>query len=189
MEFKVTLQQRLIEQCIQGNTRAQHELYLQYAHAMYNVAYRICGNKYDAEDILQDSFLKAFTKLSSFKGEASFGSWLKRIVVNQCISAMRNRKGFFTQITSAVEVTTSEDEDFQLDELFPMEKVLQAIESLPDGARAVFTLRAIEEYKFAEISEMLGLSETNCKVQYHRSKKLLNEKLKCLMIENWQYKE
>jgi RNA polymerase sigma-70 factor (ECF subfamily) len=184
LEHQITLQQLLIEKCKRGDTQAQHELYKQYVHAMYNVAYRICGNRYDAEDVLQESFLKAFTKLSSFKGEASFGSWLKRIVVNQSITAMRSRKGFLSPLTPAIESNTKEEADTWIDEDFPMEKVIQAIESLPDGARTVFTLKAIEEYKFSEISEMLGLSETNCKVQYHRSKKLLNEKLKVLVAEN-----
>jgi len=170
-------QQKLIEQCKKGNQRAQYDLYQQYADSMYNIAHRITGTQPDAEDALQEAFIKAFQKIGSFKGESTFGAWLKRIVVNQCISDIRKRKAHFEEFGNEAEKKLENEDEPQISEKVPINKVMDAIDELPDGARVVFTLKAIEEYKFKEIAEMLSLSESNCKVQYHRSKKLLSKKL------------
>jgi RNA polymerase sigma factor (sigma-70 family) len=177
LELVKKSQQKLIEQCKKGNQRAQFELYEQYADSMYNIAYRITGTQPDAEDALQEAFIKAFQKIGSFKGEATFGSWLKRIVVNQCISDIRKRKAYFEEFGNEAEKKIENEDQPQISEKVPINKVMDAIDELPDGARVVFTLKAVEEYKFKEIAEMLNLSESNCKVQYHRSKKLLSKKL------------
>lgn len=181
MEQTITLEQRLIKKCRKGDTKAQYQLYQQYVDAMYNVAYRLTGSQFDAEDALQEAFVKAFQKISSFKGESTFGAWLKRIVVNQCLSELRKRKTHFQDIDPTTENILASDEDVSLDEQIPIDEVRKAISELPEGARIVFTLRAIEEYKFNEIAELLNQSVSNCKVQYHRSKKLLNEKLAVLI--------
>lgn len=144
---------------------------------MFNVAFRITGNTFEAEDAVQEAFIKVFQKIASFKGDATFGSWLKRIVVNQCISEIRKKKFQFKPIDELEERNALIEEDVLLEDEFPLKKVLDAIENLPKGARVVFTLKAIEEYKFTEISEMLNLSVSNCKVQYHRSKKILKQTL------------
>lgn len=177
MEYNDTLQLRIIERCKKGDKKAEFALFSQYAKQMYNVAFRITGNSFEAEDVVQESFIKAFSKLKSFKGEATFGAWLKRIVVNQSISLLRKQKTLFEPINESVaenmhqeiEVTVEPDEN--------MKQVMLAIKELPDGARIIFTLKAIEEYKFNEIAEMTEVSVSNCKVQYHRAKSLLREKL------------
>ncbi|MGE4288238.1 MAG: RNA polymerase sigma factor [Salinivirgaceae bacterium] len=174
-------QSQLIERCKKGDSRAQYELYQNYVSAMYNVSYRLSGNRFDAEDNLQEAFVKAFQHMRSFKGESSFGSWLKRIVVNQCITQLRKQKRFMHTLNEKTEFTVVDEENLAMDEKIPMHEVKKAIAALPEGARVVFTLKAIEEYKFSEISAMLGLSESNCKVQYHRSKKLLAMQLKALV--------
>jgi len=144
---------------------------------MYNIAYRITGTQPDAEDAIQEAFIKAFQKIGSFKGEATFGAWLKRIVVNQCISDIRKRKTHFEEFGIEAERKVENEDEPDIDEKVPIKKVMNAIDELPEGARVVFTLKAVEEYKFKEIAAMLNLSESNCKVQYHRSKKLLSKKL------------
>jgi RNA polymerase sigma-70 factor (ECF subfamily) len=179
--LKEIIYQDILANCKKGDPNAQYKLFKLYAKQMFNVAFRICGNTFEAEDAVQEAFIKAFKKIGSFKGNSTFGAWLKRIVVNQCISEIRKQKHFFTSIDD-VEKTHLMIED-EVEDAISIEKVRSAIENLPEGARVVFTLKAIEEYKFAEISEMLNLSISNCKVQYHRSKKLLNEKLKG-MLEN-----
>ncbi len=181
MEQKFTSEQQLIKQCKKGNSLAQYQLYDTYVDAMYNIAYRITGNKPDAEDALQEAFAKAFRKIGSFKGDSTPGAWLKRIVINQCLSDLRKRKTHFEPLDTEKENHQPAETDLSIDEKVPIKKVKNAIESLPEGARIVFTLKAIEEYKFKEIAEMLNQSETNCKVQYHRSKKLLNAKLKGIL--------
>ncbi len=178
MEHTESLQQRLIERCKKGDSIAEFALFQQYVKQMYNVAFRITGNKLDAEDAVQESFIKAFRKIKSFKGQSTFGAWLKRIVINKSIEDIRKRKVYFESIDNDYLQTKADDEGVFVDNDADIIQVMKAIEELPDGARVVFTLKAIEEYKFNEISEMLNLSVSNCKVQYHRSKKLLREQLK-----------
>ena len=178
---KTIYQDILVQKCKKGDSKAQYSLYQQYVKQMYNVAYRITGNSFEAEDALQEAFIKAFQKISSFKGNSTFGAWLKRIVVNQCISEQRKNKYQFHSIEEMEGQNVLVEDEVVIEENYPMEKVQKAIETLPEGARVVFTLKAIEEYKFSEISDMLNLSVSNCKVQYHRSKKLLNEKLRGMM--------
>jgi len=180
LEQKLTSEQ-LIKQCRKGNALAQYQLYEQYADAMYNIAFRITGNQPDAEDALQEAFVKAFRKIGSFKGEATPGAWLKRIVVNQCLGDLRKKKVVFEPINDERINEQKEENEPAIDEKIPMHKVMDAIEELPDGARVVFTLKAIEEYKFKEIATMLNQTETNCKVQYHRSKKILSKKLEGIL--------
>ncbi len=171
----------LVEKCKKGDSRAQYNLYSQYVKQMYNVAYRITGSSFEAEDAVQESFIKAFQKLGSFKGKATFGAWLKRIVINVSISNLRKNRYQYVSIDELGEQDILVEQEVLVEDGFPINEVRNAIEDLPDGARVVFVLKAIEEYKFNEISEMLGLSVSNCKVQYHRSKKLLNKKLKGVM--------
>lgn len=180
MEQKLTSKQ-LIKQCRKGNALAQYQLYEQYADAMYNIAYRITGNQPDAEDALQEAFVKAFRKIGSFKGDSTPGAWLKRIVVNQCLSDLRKKKVVFEPINDERINEQKTENEPAIDEKIPMHKVMNAIEELPDGARVVFTLKAIEEYKFKEIAAMLNQTESNCKVQYHRSKKILSKKLEGIL--------
>jgi len=176
LEETINLTERLLEQCKKGDERAQYALHQQYVHGMYNVAYRIVGNQFDAEDVVQEAFVKAFNKLVNLKEAKAFGSWLKQIVVNQAISNIRKHKHFKCALET-VDVLPDMVEEVDVSD-FPMEKVMRSIMELPQGARVVFTLRVIEGYKFNEIAQMTGQTENNCKVQFHRSKKLLNNKLK-----------
>lgn len=182
---EVLYQDILVAKCLKGDSKAQYQLFQRYVKQMFNVALRITGNTFEAEDAVQESFIKAFQKIGSFKGDSTFGAWLKRIVVNQCISEMRKQKQVFLSMDEYEMPQLIVEEEVEMEEAFPIHKVRNAIEGLPEGARVVFTLKAIEEYKFSEISEMLNLSVSNCKVQYHRSKKLLNESLKSSVENNY----
>lgn len=84
--------EQLLQECLSGKQSAQLEIYKRYYRAMYNTALRILNNSFDAEDMMQESFLIAFTKLSTFKGEVTFGSWLKRIVINKCLTQLRKKQ-------------------------------------------------------------------------------------------------
>lgn len=176
MKDTLHLSERLLELCKKGDERARFTLYKQYVQAMYNSAYRILGNQFDAEDVVQDAFVKAFKKIESLKEVKAFGSWLKQIVVNESISLIRKQKRLIIPVESPGELPEKEDENEEID--FPMDKVMAAIMELPEGARVVFTLRVIEDYKFKDIAQITGQTINNCKVQFHRSRKLLNSKLK-----------
>ena len=130
----------------------------------------------DAEDILQESFITAFNRLGELKNRDAFGSWLKRIVINKCISQQRRRKFEFEDIDDY-----KFEEGSELDESMPdidPALVHNAIKELPDKGRAVLVLRALEGYKHQEIAEILNISVSTSKTQYSRSLALLNRKLK-----------
>ncbi len=141
---------------------------------MFNVSMRITNDYAEAEDALQEAFISAFKNLHSFKAEASFGSWLKKIVVNAAINAIRKRR---EELVPLDERTVAEAADeVQEDETeWQVDKVRRAIQHLPDGYRVVLSLYLLEGYDHAEIGEILGVSESTSKSQYSRARKKLLE--------------
>ncbi|WP_242923524.1 RNA polymerase sigma factor [Pontibacter liquoris] len=164
----------VINRCKSGDNRAQYELYKLYSKAMFNVSMRITNDYAEAEDVLQEAFISAFKNLHSYKAEASFGSWLKKIVVNAAINAVRKRRA---ELVPMDERTAGEiaDEVYDDDTDWQVEKVRRGIQKLPDGYRVVLSLYLLEGYDHAEIGEILGISESTSKSQYSRAKKKLIE--------------
>jgi RNA polymerase sigma factor (sigma-70 family) len=176
MEETIHINSRVIEKCLDGDIKAQYQLYKQYSKAMYNVAIRFLDNKMDAEDILQESFVTAFNRLGELQNRNLFGSWLKRIVINNCISFHRKRKIVFEDIDEpgvAGEVAIDEG----IPDMDPA-LVHHAIRELPPKGRAVLILRALEGYSHKEIAEELRISVSTSKTQYSMALSLLNMKLK-----------
>ncbi len=167
---------RIIEKCIEGDIKAQFILYKMYSKAMYNIAIRILNNKMDTEDILQESFITAFGRLSELNSAKALGNWLKRIVINNCISHIRSNRVIFEDIEDYK--FKSEDDQLELDDSIDPTIVHKAIKELPDGCRTVLVLHALENYKHREIAEMLEISESTSKTQYRRALMLLNNMLK-----------
>lgn len=173
MEQTLDVQTELVERCLLGDRVAQHAFYNSYAKAMYNAAFRILQNREEAEDVLQDSFVKAFASMSTFRGEATIGSWLKRIVVNGAINQLKKRRLNLDSLDEGrVEV---EDETYEEPENYSIDDVKQAVKTLSDGYRAVFTLYAFEDYSHREIGIMLGISESTSKSQLNRARKRVAE--------------
>ncbi|MBX2966949.1 MAG: sigma-70 family RNA polymerase sigma factor [Cyclobacteriaceae bacterium] len=173
----LNLHHDLLERCRSGDQDAHYRIYKLYSRSMYNVACRITGREDEAEDVLQESFINAFRNLDNYRGDATFGSWLKRIVVNNSINALKKRR----------HELLPEDEDFDVaeelegEEVYKTEltvdKVKRAIESLPDGYRSVLSLYLLEGYDHQEIAEILSITESTSKSQLNRSKKKLKELL------------
>ncbi|MFK7969366.1 MAG: RNA polymerase sigma factor [Bacteroidia bacterium] len=169
--------QGLILQCKEGDRKAQYELYKRYAKAMLNVAHRITNSVEEAEDVLQDAFVRAFTKLDTYKGDATFGAWLKRIVVNTAINHLRSKK----LDTIALEEGMDPVEEMRMPVMecgeasWKMAQIREAISSLPDGYRVVFSLYVIEGYDHGEISLILNISEATSKSQFSRARKKLRQ--------------
>ena len=162
----------LVKACMQGSRAAQFELYKLYAKAMYNVALRILNYEEEAEDVLQESFLDAFTRIVDFRQETTFGLWLKQIVINKSINYLRKRKMEFVSTDEISEVpddVSFDDYDHQL----KAEEVRKAITQLPDGYRVVLSLYLLEGYDHEEISHILKISENTSRTQYMRAKKKL----------------
>ncbi len=167
----------LVHRCQSGDRSAQSELYHRYAKAMLNCAYRILNDKEEAKDALQDGFVKVFRKIDQFRGDATLGAWIKRIIVNTAINQSRKRPPTTnnTEIEAVAEVevekSPSRDDDLQLN----VEVARLALANLPDGYRTVCTLYLVEGYDHKEISEILGISLSTSLSQYSRGKKKLRE--------------
>ncbi len=166
----------LIEECRKGSNKAQFRLYEQYSKAMYNLAYRILNNREDAEDLLQEAFVECFRNISSFRFESTFGAWLKKIVINKCINHIKKKKIDLTLCDVLPQNVTEEEEEAAYD----TGKIFRSIELLPDGYRIILTLYLLEGYDHAEISQILGISESTSKSQYSRAR----EKLRGILSKN-----
>jgi RNA polymerase sigma-70 factor (ECF subfamily) len=162
----------LVNQCRQGSRTAQFELYKLYVKAMYNVALRIVNQVAEAEDVLQESFLDAFTRIENFRGETTFGLWLKQIVINKSINQLRKRRAEFVNIDD-VDIADEEKDDTEGQEM-RVNEIKEAVGELPDGYRVVLTLYLFEGYDHEEISHILKISENTSRTQYMRAKKKLN---------------
>jgi len=167
----------VIERCKEGDNRAQYELYKLYAKAMFNVSMRITNDYAEAEDVLQEAFVSAFKNLHAYKAEASFGSWLKKIVINAAINAIRKRRSELVPMDERTLVDVA-DEASDDDTEWQVETVRRAIQKLPDGYRIVLSLYLLEGFDHAEIGEILGITESTSKSQYSRAKKKLLEIMK-----------
>ena len=169
----------LVESCKQGSSLSFKELYLKYTKAMFNTCLRIVNNSADAEDIVQESFIDAFRNIEKFNYQSTFGAWMKRVVINKSINHLRDKKLKLVDINQT-NVNENENEE-AFDETgiqYKVEEIKKAVGTLPDGYRTVFTLNAFEGYDYEEISEILKISETTARSQYHRAKKQLLQILK-----------
>lgn len=173
----VHIHQQLIEGCKKGDRNAQFRIYEMYVDAMLNTAFRLLKNEEDAEDVLQESFLKAFKSIDQVKNPAKFGGWLKRIVINRSIDLLQKRKIKFEPINEdrmEIPMTDEEPLDFKL----PFEKVYNILLELPPGYRTVLSLYLLEGYDHQEISTILGISKSASLSQFHRGKKRLIKEIK-----------
>ena len=142
---------------------------------MYSICLRIINNETEAEDVMQDAFLNAFKKIDTYKGEVSFGAWLKRIVINRSLDVLKKRKVKFEEINEK----TNQIADYQMEiKEVNVQLIKDAIQKLPDGYRVVLSLYLIEGFDHEEISEILGISNSNSRTQFLRAKNKLRELLK-----------
>jgi RNA polymerase sigma factor (sigma-70 family) len=169
------IHQELIDLCMGGNQKAQFQLYKLYYKPMYCVSLRILNDEAEAEDIMQESFLKAFRKIDTYKGEVSFGAWLKKIVINRSLDHLKKKKMQFEKVSE--QTMKLPDDNEEIGEV-NVEHIKKAIQSLPDGYRTVLSLYLIEGYDHDEISQILGISNSASRTQFSRAKSKLRELLK-----------
>lgn len=164
----------LVNRCRKGDKSAHYRLYLEYADAMFSICKRLVPNPTDAEEILQDAFVKAYTKLNKLKDNRKFGGWLRTITVNECLNFLRKKKIVFDELSqSLTDMEEMDDTEIHIDR----KTLREAIDGLPEGSRIIFKLHLTENYKHKEIAQMLNISESTSKSQYARAKQLLKEKL------------
>ena len=153
-------------------------LYERYSKAMYNTALRIAGNRTDAEDILQESFIDAFAQLRSFENKSTFGAWLKQIVVFKSIALLKKRKLSFADLEKETEELIDENTLDENEIGLTVQNIKKAMNQLPDGYRAVLSLYLLEGYDHEEIAEIMRISQSTVRTQYKRGKQKLLQILK-----------
>ncbi|WP_055443135.1 RNA polymerase sigma factor [Lacinutrix himadriensis] len=172
--------EQLIDLCKSNNQFAQLEIYNRYYKAMFNVAYRIVKDRFEAEDIMQDSFLSAFTKLDTIKDTMTFGSWLKRIVINNSIYHFNKNNKYqdvpLDDVLYKIEDNDGISSDYEFTNL-KAQQVLETMKLLKDNYQIALTLHLIEGYDYEEISGIMQLSYANCRTTISRAKESLRKKL------------
>ncbi|WP_062122385.1 RNA polymerase sigma factor [Geofilum rubicundum] len=182
--IQLDIHKDIVEKARTGNSKAQRELYHLYGRSMYNICCRMMNNSAEAEDMLQEVFIEAFTRLDSFRFESTIGAWLKRITINKCINELRKRKVEldYGSINPNVMVEEEQEED-DVEVALSVDRIKHAMGLLPDGYRVVFSLYMLEGYDHEEISRILNISESTSKTQLLRGKKKIIEILKAGEIQ------
>jgi RNA polymerase sigma-70 factor (ECF subfamily) len=172
----------LIKECVKGNAKAQRFLFEKFAPKMLTVCIRYAKNKSDAEDVLQDAFIKVFNKISEFKNEGSLEGWIRRIMVNTSLDQIRKNSKFSNDTDLEAVSYKLENNDFTFENLVS-EDLLKLINSMPNGYRIVFNMFAIEGYSHQEIASTLGVTENTSKSQYLRARSFLKNELEKINFE------
>ncbi len=164
---------QLVERCKAGDPMAQFELHRKYRSAMLRVAWRFTHDDFEAEDIVQEAFLKAFRSLAHFKGDSTFGAWLKRITINTSINALKKKQLEMVPLEGAEIQDEVPDLVSMSESTISPTRIHQAIDRLPAGYRQVLTLYLLEGYDHQEISGILSISEATSKSQFCRARRKL----------------
>lgn len=165
----------LIEKCARGDRKAQRALYELYAGKMLVVALRYTKSQLEAEDVLQEAFIKVFEKIKTFRAEAEVRFWIKKIVVNTALNSQRSKLYMFPMV-DVTEMQDSFETDISLS-TYHFTELLKFIQELPTGCQAIFNLYAIEGYNHQEIADMLNISVGTSKSQYSRARSILKERI------------
>jgi RNA polymerase sigma factor (sigma-70 family) len=174
----VNIHQGLIEACRKGDRSAQFRIYKLYFKAMYNTSLRIVNDTAEAEDIMQESFLDAFKRLESYTGEGSFGSWLKRIVINNSLDSIRKNKNIVSIEEEEMDFPEIVEENREEELQYKVAEVKEAISKLPEDYRVVLSLFLLEGYDHEEISEILHISNNTSRTRFVRAKQKVLQILK-----------
>lgn len=169
----------IIERCKKNNQKAQMELYNLYSKGMFLVAKRYLHDDFEAEDAMQEAFIKAFRKIDTYSGEVTFGAWLKRIVINQSIDQLKKKRLELVSINHEIQ-QVEDDENWNVEESTTMQHIVKSIKELKEKYRVVLSLYLLEGYDHQEISEILGITEVTSRTHVLRGKRKLQESLKNL---------
>lgn len=163
----------LIQQAVENNRHAQHNLYSKFAPKMLGVCRQYIKDLHQAEDVMITAFMKVFANLKNFEHKGSFEGWIRRIMVNECISFLRVQKDFkFIE-----DENTIEERHNNIESQLSVDDIQYLIDKLPDGYKMVFNLYVIEGYKHQEIAQMLSISEGTSKSQLSRAREILQNQI------------
>jgi len=173
----MSVDEKIIEGCISGKRRAQNQLYQKYSPGMLGVCLRYSNNLAEAEDILQEGFIKVFKNIKNFRKEGSFEGWIRRIIINSAITYISKNKITFKEIDEDKMELTEETETNESYIPVDPEVLLKLIQNMPEGYRMVINLYVFEGYRHKEISEILNISESTSKSQLSKARKYLKNEL------------
>ena len=167
-------EEAILRGCINNEAAAQRELYNLYSSKMLAVCYRFAHNREDAEDMLQEGFIKVFSQLHSFENRGSFEGWVRRVIVHTCINVLKKNKKFneSVDIIHANGIQVRED---SIPAIVQAKQIVECIRLLPIGYRTVLNLYAVEGYSHREIATMLDIEESTSRSQYTRAKAMLED--------------
>ncbi len=168
-------QKSLIKRCAASDRHAQKELYDLFSGRMFMICLRYCKSQLEAEDVLQEAFIKVFKNIKNFRGDSRLEYWVKRIVINTALNHQRSKLYQYPMYDINDVQQTQQYENVLAD--LHLEELIKMVQALPEGCRLVFNLYAIEGYNHKEIGEMLKISEGTSKSQFSRARKLLQEKI------------
>ncbi len=160
--------------CIKNNAAAQEALYNRFSPRMLGVCYRFAKNREDAEDMLQEGFIKVFTQIHQYRNEGALEGWIRRIVVHTCINILKKNKKF-TDSVDIIHATSVHIKEDMIPSIMQAKQVVECIRTLPLGYKTVLNLYAIEGYSHKEIADMLDIEESTSRSQYTRAKAMLEE--------------
>lgn len=167
-------EESILKGCLKNEAAAQKELYGRYSPKMLAVCYRFAHNREDAEDMLQEGFIKVFSQIHTFRNQGAFEGWIRRIIVHTCINNLKkNRK--FNESVDIIHATGLQVREESVPSIVQAKQVVECIRILPIGYRTVLNLYAIEGYSHREIGNMLDIEESTSRSQYTRAKQMLEE--------------
>jgi RNA polymerase sigma factor (sigma-70 family) len=167
-------EEQMLAGCLQNDAASQDALYSRFSPRMLGVCYRFAKNREDAEDMLQEGFIKVFSQMHQYRSEGALEGWIRRIIVHTCINALKKNKKFSdsVDITYAGNIGIREE---AIPSIMQAKEVVECIRTLPLGYRTVLNLYAIEGYSHREIGNMLDIEESTSRSQYTRAKSMLEE--------------
>ena len=167
-------EEAILKGCLQNEAAAQKELYNRYSPKMLSVCYRFAHNREDAEDMLQEGFIKVFSQIHTFENRGAFEGWIRRIIVHTCINILKKNKKF-NESVDIIHATAVQVREDIVPSIVQAKQVVECIRMLPVGYRTVLNLYAIEGYNHREISNMLDIEESTSRSQYTRAKAMLED--------------
>jgi len=167
-------EEAILKGCLTNNAVAQRELYNKYSPKMLAVCYRFAHNREDAEDMLQEGFIKVFSQIHTFENRGAFEGWIRRIVVHTCINILKKNKKF-NESVDIIHATSLQVREESVPSIVQAKQVVECIRLLPIGYRTVLNLYAIEGYSHKEIADILEIEESTSRSQYTRAKAMLED--------------
>ncbi len=167
-------EEAILKGCLQKEAAAQRELYNRYSPKMLSVCYRFAHNREDAEDMLQEGFIKIFSQMHTFGNRGAFEGWVRRIIVHTCINILKKNKKF-NESVDIIHATGAQVREESVPSIVQAKQIVECIRMLPIGYRTVLNLYAIEGYSHREIGMMLDIEESTSRSQYTRAKAMLED--------------